>query len=571
MKPQLLYYLLLLFTLLSPLSLRAADHEQLLEMPLDELYALLDKTLASADEFQQQKKARIDESYRHYLKAKTPQQRYSRAYRLFDEYKKNVNDSALKYARVCVDMANQIAQDSLIAESRLLLARQYANGGNYEEARKYLESIAPATLSRQLRTDYYAGYRHLYGELAMYGTDPELVKAYWEKADSYRDSLLNNVDKNTPIWLKQSIYLCLGERNYNEALDHCAHWKSQLKPDTPEYAEMAFVTSEVYKEMGNETMQKRWLAISALSDLRCSIMNQASLWMLAGLLSQEGDNERAYRYIDYSWKCASQYNAHLRSWQISPILTTINDRYKSQLSKTNRLLWMLVAVVSLLSVVLLALYIYVARKRRQLATAQHELRKANAELASLNSQLQETNHKLSQSNTLLQQTNEQLSQTMMRLNDSNRVKDEYIGKFLNICSEYIDKLDNYRKRVNRKLKAGQHADLLRMTGSEQLKEDELKELFDNFDSVFLNLFPTFIDDFNALLKPEERITPPSAGRLNTDLRIFALIRLGIDESSKIADFLRYSPNSIYAYRARIKNKAAGERENFERMVKEIGM
>ena len=110
-----------------------------------------------------------------------------------------------------------------------------------------------------------------------------------------------------------------------------------------------------------------------------------------------------------------------------------------------------------------------------------------------------------------------------------------------------------------------------MTGSEQLKEDELKELFDNFDSVFLNLFPTFIDDFNALLKPEERITPPSAGRLNTDLRIFALIRLGIDESSKIADFLRYSPNSIYAYRARIKNKAACERENFERMVKEIGM
>ena len=580
MKPQLLYYLLLLFTLLSPLSLRAADHEQLLEMPLDELYALLDKTLASADEFQQQnsadefqqqKKARIEESYRHYLKAKTPQQRYSRAYRLFDEYKKNVNDSALKYARVCVDMANQIAQDSLIAESRLLLARQYANSGNYEEARKYLESIAPATLSRQQKTRYFSNYRHLYGELAMYGTDPELVKAYWGKADSYRDSLMNNVDKDTPVWLQQSIYLCLGNRNYNEALDHCAHWKSQLRPDTPEYAEMAFVTSEVYKEMGNETMQKRWLAISALSDLRCSIMNQASLWMLAGLLSQEGDNERAYRYIDYSWKCASQYNAHLRSWQISPILTTINDRYKSQLSKTNRLLWMLVAVVSLLSVVLLALYIYVARKRRQLATAQHELRKANAELASLNSQLQETNHKLSQSNTLLQQTNEQLSQTMMRLNDSNRVKDEYIGKFLNICSEYIDKLDNYRKRVNRKLKAGQHADLLRMTGSEQLKEDELKELFDNFDSVFLNLFPTFIDDFNALLKPEERITPPSAGRLNTDLRIFALIRLGIDESSKIADFLRYSPNSIYAYRARIKNKAAGERENFERMVKEIGM
>ena len=157
------------------------------------------------------------------------------------------------------------------------------------------------------------------------------------------------------------------------------------------------------------------------------------------------------------------------------------------------------------------------------------------------------------------------------MNDSNRVKDEYIGKFLSICSDYIDKLDNYRIKVNRKLKAGQQSDLLRMTGSDQLKEDELKELFDNFDDVFLRLFPSFVEDFNALLKPGEEIVPTEKNRLNTDLRIFALIRLGIEESSKIAEFLRYSPNSIYAYRARINNKAAGNRDEFERLVKEIGM
>ncbi len=151
------------------------------------------------------------------------------------------------------------------------------------------------------------------------------------------------------------------------------------------------------------------------------------------------------------------------------------------------------------------------------------------------------------------------------------MKDEYIGKFLSLCSGYIDKLDNYRIKVHRKLKANQYNDLLRMTGSEQLKEDELKELFDNFDAVFLHLFPTFVDEFNNLLRPEERITPSGNSRLNTDLRIFALIRLGIDESSKIAEFLHYSPNSIYAYRARIKNKAIGNREDFERQVKEIGI
>lgn len=151
------------------------------------------------------------------------------------------------------------------------------------------------------------------------------------------------------------------------------------------------------------------------------------------------------------------------------------------------------------------------------------------------------------------------------------MKDEYITKFFSICSSYIDKLENYRIKVNRKLKAKQYSDLLQFTSSSQMKEDELKELFDGFDEVFLHLFPTFVEDFNALLREEERIDNPEPGKLTTDLRIFALIRLGIDESSRIAEFLRYSPNSIYNYRARIKNKAVGNRDDFERNVKEIGI
>jgi hypothetical protein len=251
------------------------------------------------------------------------------------------------------------------------------------------------------------------------------------------------------------------------------------------------------------------------------------------------------------------FNAHLRSWQISPVLTVINDNYKNQLRNTNHMLSIMVGAVSILALVLFGSYIYVMRKRRQLAAARNELKEANNELVSLNEQLSDKNQKLQTTNLLL--------------SDANRVKDESIGKFLSICSDYIDKLDNYRIKVHRKLKANQHADLLRMTGSEQLKEDELKELFDNFDAVFLRLFPTFIEEFNSLLRPEEHIVPSSKSRLNTDLRIFALIRLGIDESSKIAEFLHYSPNSIYAYRARIKNKAAGNRDDFEQRVKEIGI
>ena len=180
-------------------------------------------------------------------------------------------------------------------------------------------------------------------------------------------------------------------------------------------------------------------------------------------------------------------------------------------------------------------------------------------------------NELHEANSRLVDANQRLRQAVALQHDSNRVKDEYLGRFFSMCSEYIDKLDNYRLKMNRKLKANQYNDLLRMTSSEQLKEDEVQELFDHFDTIFLRLFPTFVDDFNALLRPEERIVPKDRNHLNTDLRIFALIRLGISESSRIAEFLRYSPNSIYAYRARIKNKAAGNRDDFERLVKEIGI
>ena len=319
-------------------------------------------------------------------------------------------------------------------------------------------------------------------------------------------------------------------------------------------------------------MERYWLIMSALTDIRQAIMDQAALWSLANsLMNEEGNLDRAYKYMDFSWECISYFSTHMRSWLVSPILTRINSKYKENLHQAyTNLIWT-IAAISLLVVGLLMLLFYVSRKRRQLAVIRNELKYANEELGELNQQLSSKNQDLSEANQRLSDINEQLRQANIHLNDSNRVKDEYIGKFLSVCSDYIDKLDNYRIKINRKLKAGQQADVLRMTSSEQLKEDELKAFFDHFDDIFLRLFPTFIDDFNALLRPGEEIIPTEKNHLNTDLRIFALIRLGIEESSKIAEFLRYSPNSIYAYRARIKNKAIGNRDEFEKLVKEIGI
>jgi len=198
-----------------------------------------------------------------------------------------------------------------------------------------------------------------------------------------------------------------------------------------------------------------------------------------------------------------------------------------------------------------------------LTVARNELNDTNSRLALLNTDLKSANDQLADKNKEFVQLNAQLS-------ESNRVKEEYIGRFISLCSQYITKLDSYRKMVNKKIKNHEYDELFRSTRSSDLKDAEQEELFENFDSIFLHLFPSFVNDFNNLLVPEERIQLKEEHRLTPTLRIFALIRLGIEDSSKIAEFLDYSVNTIYNYRARVKNGALDNRDDFEKKVKELG-
>jgi hypothetical protein len=215
-----------------------------------------------------------------------------------------------------------------------------------------------------------------------------------------------------------------------------------------------------------------------------------------------------------------------------------------------------------LALLLLGALFFVHRRNTQLHAARNDLKTSNDELASANSLLATQKDELAALNSKLSTLNSQLT-------ESNRVKEEYIGRFMSLCAQYIDKLDNYRKMVNKKMKNKELDELFQISKSTELKEKELEELYENFDTVFLHLFPNFIDDFNALLQPDMQIHPKEENRLTTDIRIFALIRLGFEDSSKIAEFLHYSVNTIYNYRARIKNGALGNREQFENRVKSL--
>ena len=191
-------------------------------------------------------------------------------------------------------------------------------------------------------------------------------------------------------------------------------------------------------------------------------------------------------------------------------------------------------------------------------------------LARIRKELYKTNTKLNELNTNLQSSNSLLLTVNTELSDANRIKETYIGHFLDLCSTYISKLEKYQNTLNKKAVEKKLDELYKMLKSSEMIDNELKELYENFDNIFLHLYPNFFEELNSLLVEEERFELKQNELLNTELRILALIRLGITDSSKIASFLHYSANTIYNYRTRVRNKAAVPREEFESLVIKIG-
>ena len=547
----------LIFTLLSMLSFMCMASAAGID--LEQEYRKLDKAIEQTDRFVQERENKI-QAYKTARGATSfTRAQYDLNRSLYELYRPYMSDSAIHYIGRCITLAEQLGDPVRIDECRLLLAHQCTESGLYHEAMDVLNSIDEQRIkdpNNQRR--YYSTLAHLYGELGYYCKVPSLQAGYYAKHDHY-----NRLIDTTRVAKNDDEALQIRELERHSAGDAqgALHYSDlrlkQVKEGTHEYAIVAFYRYLDYALMGDSVQARYWVTQSALSDVENAVMDQGAMWELANMLMADGDIERAYRYIHFAWQCASKFNTVKRNSQISPVLTAISDNYEASLKRANRLLAVLAVVSSLLAALFLIILFYSNSQRKKLARARNELRDSNSQLSQLNAQLSDLNSKLHETNT--------------QLNESNRVKDEYVGRFIHLCSFYIDRLDEMRKRVNKMVKGRDLDALIKFTGNNELRDQNLTELYEMFDSTFLHLFPNFVDDFNALLRPECRITLTEPGVLNTDIRIFALIRLGIEDSSRIAEFLHYSVNTIYNYRAKIKNGALGDRDTFEASVKSIGM
>lgn len=488
---------------------------------------------------------------------------YLRGFQIYEEYASYQNDSAIAYLQRCMNWARSMDDSDRVTYCQSLMARQLSVAGLYSEALLILDSINIMSVKPYVLGAYYVALNHVYGELGVYSDVSHLKKFYFSKADIYRDSIYKYYPAHSEVVMMKKCMEYLVAGNFKEALNINNQWMAQVGKNNHPFSIAAYYRHDIYAKMGDEKQAQYWLLKSAISDIENGVRDQASLWTLAKMMSHDKNLERPYNYIRFAWNAAQDFGTRVRNWQISPILSMIDSNMQQQTQQSNQQLRLFVVLISILLLLLGMLLVYVNKQRKRLFMAQYSLKESNMRLEELNTELNSINKHLDNNNRHLSELNG-------ALNESNRIKEEYIGIFIGICSTYIDKLDAYRKQVHKMLKNNQGAELLRMTKSVDVKHQEVEEFYNNFDAVFLHIFPDFIEEFNLLLKPEERIVIADFNKLNTILRVFALIRLGIDDSGKIAEFLHCSVNTIYNYRAKMRNAALGNRNDFEKEVKTLG-
>ena len=527
------------------------------EQRIDSLLHVLDGDIRNAYTYIEAKEKRLND-LKEQLKSTRPTSidRYELNNRLFAEYKAYSSDSSFHYLNRNQWFAQSIRDKDREIKILLEQSKLLTTIGVYMEAKDILTSIDRKSLSPSLLEFYYTCCRHLYQEASVVWPYRKIMPmAHKELCRAYEDSMALSLDSLSEEFMHMRETQLRDSRKYEEALQMNDRRLATTALGDPLYALVAYNRFQILCAL-DEKEGLRYLILSAICDVRSAINEQSSLMRLAQLLYKRGDIERANCYANYAWQAAKSYNTRMRSWSSIEPLSIINSGYQNIISQQNNKLRMYIFFITLLVVMLAVSLMYIWRQMKNLKIARKGLQEVNERLFSLNDELETVNRYLQSMN--------------MELSESNKIKEVYIARFFKLCSTYVDRLHSYRKLVNKKLQKKEINELLKMTSpASDLQVTEVQELYANFDAAFLHLFPNFVKSLNDLLLPEEQIVLKEGELLNTELRILALIRLGINKSGQIAELLHYSPTTIYNYRARLREKARTSLGDFEEQVAQI--
>jgi hypothetical protein len=514
---------------------------------IDSLLIELDKTLSNGHLYMEQKEHRLNRLKIQLEQELSSDKQYDITYRIIDEYKSYMSDSALVYVNRNIQLANQQNNIAWLIQAKLQYAFVLSSSGLFIEAESILKSIPKKPMDKEMLVDYYKGLELLYINISIY-QEGKVLTNYEESIREYRDSVLYYLPDNAPERMFYQFLIADSDNKSDSALAYLESYLAALHPGTHEHAKKMYNLSMLYEKTGDTEQQIKSLILAVMSDVKDAVKENRALLDLAIWLYNQGSIDKAFAYIQYALNDANFYNARFRFFEISKALPIITSAYQQASIEHNQKLKIRLYIFSILFFVMLLLAVLI--HKTALGKARKKLKETNENFEELNNNLNHLNRELS---------------------EANHIKEEYIGYFIDLCSEYIGNLEEYRKTVSNKIAAKRFDELLRSTGTSSDKANEIKELYVNFDKAFLNIYPEFVSSINKLLVKEARFDIKKGDLLTTELRIFALIRLGITDSAKIATFLRCSLQTVYNYRSKIKRSSLDELKDIEEQIKKIGV
>ncbi len=501
----------------------------------------LDNELKHRDHYLEKRVSRLDslKKVRRGLEGKDTVAWLETTMEIAKGYNSFNNDSAIIYYTKGYDAALEIATatppsplastaDSLQAEFRLRRATYMSLSGFVSDAVNEYEAVDTSRMNDGLKATYHESGRQMYYFISSY------YGGWLETYDYWNNRSIESQRQLIPLLdpASNEYHLNLGEyfyniREYARSREILLNLIGKIKKDSPTYAIATHILASIALTRGDRNEHLYFLTQSAIADTRQATLEVTSLQELAGVLYQMDDKRRAHEYISVAMNNAVESRASVRMMKTTELLSLVEGDHNSQIALWRT--WMY-AIIAVLVMCMFALIVSIFFLRRQLT---------------------------------------RVARMKQELQDANQTKDVYLSQFLSLCSIYMDKLKQFGKVVNRKISAGQVDDLYKLTKSGKFVEEQSADFYKVLDDAFLHIYPNFVESVNSLLRPEERIVLADDEQLNSDLRILAFMRLGIDDTTRVAQILNFSVNTIYAYRNRLRNRAIN-RATFESDIMAIG-
>lgn len=499
----------------------------------DALLLKLDKMIEQREVYRQKVEKEIADFRRMLDYAEDDKLRFDILGNLFTKYRSYRIDTAMIIAKERLQLAEKLKDEELVNQGVMNVADVMNKMGKHENALIMLGRVK-RTESVKKDTYFYYLYHTIYLSCYNEAIDDAGKRLAWQKIRAYKDTLIAISEPQSSSYITNKCGRLSMSGQWDEAIRLLEDYYNQSTEDNPDRARMEYLLAELYLGKQDTLRARHYLILSSLTDIANAKKVYMSLQRLAILLFQEGDIARAYNYISCSLEDVNFGKARYRFVDIAEYLPIIQAANDARIRADENRVLIFLMVLLLLVVTLISAFFFIRKK---------------------NSKLLKVKQSLAEQNLRLQEMAENLTRMNEQIQESNHIKEEYIGLLFNICSEYIYKQENSRKALLKIANTGSMADISKVLRGQSSTSADFKLFISKFDTIFLSIFPNFVEAFNALLKEEEHVQLKEGELLTPELRIYALIRLGINDNSKIANFLHYSLQTVYNYRMKMRNKA----------------